>query len=216
MDLPKMVSAQEYELVRERFLVVEKAATHALDALAAERRRLPMVSFSPGYVFAGSTGEVTLLDLFDGRRQLIVYQFMDLGPDAYCAGCTSFTDNTDVPAGRAYLRAHDTAYATVSDMPLTQIEAYKKERGWSVPFYSSRGTTFSSDTGAGGGFLLSVFLRDGNAVARTYYTRGRGVDRLKFDANMFDLTPLGRQQDWEEPPNADPHTQARFAVLSVT
>jgi predicted dithiol-disulfide oxidoreductase (DUF899 family) len=213
MALPEIVSIQEYEVAREHLLAKEKAATHALDALAAERRRLPMVKYEKEYVFDTPAGKSTLLELFAGGRQLIVYQFMDLGPDRYCPGCTSYTDNTDVATGRAVLHQRDTSYVTVSDMPLSQIETYKKERGWSVPFYSSRGTTFSDDTGAGGGFLLSVFLRDDDDVYLTYYTRGRGVDRLKFDANMFDLTPLGRQEDWEESPQAQPHVEALFTLI---
>jgi predicted dithiol-disulfide oxidoreductase (DUF899 family) len=212
MDLPKVVSAPEFEAARTRLMTTEKAATTALDALAAERRRLPMVSFKNSYVFDTPAGPKTLLDLFEGRRQLIVYQFMDVGPEAFCPGCTMYTDNTDIATGRAILHARDTSYVTVSDMPLAQIVAYAKERGWSVPFYSSRGNGFSTDTGAGGGFLLNVFLRDGEDVYRTYYTVSRGVDRLKFDANMFDLTPLGRQEDWEEPPHAHPHSEAHFDV----
>ena len=98
-------------------------------------------------------------------------------------------------------------------MPLAQITAYKQRKGWTVPFYSSRGTTFSDDCGAGRGFGLSVFLRDGDEVYRTYFTTGRGVDRLMFDLNIFDLTPLGRQEDWEESPGRWPRTEARFAVL---
>jgi predicted dithiol-disulfide oxidoreductase (DUF899 family) len=88
----------------------------------------------------------------------------------------------------------------------------KQRKRWTVPFYSSRGTTFSDDCGAGGGFGLSVFLRDGDDVYRTYFTNGRGVDRLRFDMNVFDLTALGRQEEWEELPGGWPRTEAHFAV----
>jgi predicted dithiol-disulfide oxidoreductase (DUF899 family) len=90
--------------------------------------------------------------------------------------------------------------ATVSNMPLAQIEAYKARMGWTMPFVSSHGTTFADDCGAGGGFMLSVFLRDDEDVYRTYGTTARGVDRLLFVNNILDLTPYGRQEDWEDSP----------------
>jgi predicted dithiol-disulfide oxidoreductase (DUF899 family) len=212
MALPKVVSAQEWKVARDSLMTKEKAATHALDALAAERRRLPMVQFGTHYLFETPAGPADLIDLFEGRRQLVVYQFMDLGPDEYCPGCSAYTDNTDTAPGRTDLHRRDTSYVTVSDMPLAQITAYKQRKGWTVPFYSSRGTTFSDDCGAGRGFGLSVFLRDGDKVYRSYFTNGRGVDRLRFDMNVFDLTPLGRQEEWEEPPGGWPRTEAHFAV----
>ena len=212
MALPKVVPAHEWKVARDRLMAKEKAATHALDALAAERRRLPMVQFGTDYLFETPGGTATLIDLFEGRRQLVVYQFMDLGPDEYCPGCTAYTDNTDTAPGRVDLHRRDTSYVTVSDMPLAQITAYKQSKGWTVPFYSSRGTTFSDDCGAGRGFGLSVFLRDGDQVFRTYFTSGRGVDRLRFDMNVFDLTPLGRQEEWEEQPGDWPRAEAHFAV----
>jgi predicted dithiol-disulfide oxidoreductase (DUF899 family) len=213
MALPEIVSAQEWQLARDRLMTKEKEATHALDALAAERRRLPMVKFSTDYVFETPDGRATLIDLFEGRRQLVIYQFMDNGPDDYCPGCSAFTDNTDAAAGRIDLHRRETSYVTVSDMPLSQIAAYKQRKGWTVPFYSSRGTTFSDDCGAGRAFGLSVFLRDGDDVYRTYFTTGRGVDRLRFDLNIFDLTPLGRQEEWEGSPDGWPRTEAHFAVI---
>jgi predicted dithiol-disulfide oxidoreductase (DUF899 family) len=92
------------------------------------------------------------------------------------------------------------SWATVSNMPLAQIEAYKARMGWTMPFVSSRGTTFADDCGAGGGFMLTVFLRDGEDVYRTYNTTARGVDRLLFVNNVLDLTPYDRQEDWEDSP----------------
>ncbi|MFC5835068.1 DUF899 family protein [Nonomuraea insulae] len=131
------------------------------------------------------------------RGQLVVYQFMDIGPDAFCSGCTAFTDSVvDLPK----LAGRDVAWVTVSDMPLAQLSGYAAERGWTLPLASSRGTTFSADTGAGGGFLLSVFLRDGEDACRTYSTTQRGVDRLLFAHNILDLTPYGRQEEWEDSP----------------
>jgi predicted dithiol-disulfide oxidoreductase (DUF899 family) len=205
VQLRRVLSPAEWQVARDELLAREKAATRALDALAAERRRLPMVRFGDEYVFDGPDGKASLLDLFDGRRQLVVYQFMDLGPDDYCSGCSSFTDNV---GHLAHLHARDTTYVTVSDMPLPQIASFWRRMGWSVPFYSSRGSTFGDDCGAGGGFGLSVFLRDGDEVYRTYFTTGRGVDRLRFDFNILDLTPLGRQEDWEDSPAGYPQTPA--------
>jgi predicted dithiol-disulfide oxidoreductase (DUF899 family) len=197
-NMPPVVSAEEWQQERDELLKAEKEATRALDALAARRRRLPMVKFDAGkYAFEGPDGRRTLLDLFEGRRQLAVYQFMDRGPDAYCPGCTNFT-NSVVNLGA--LAATDVSWATVSNMPFAQIEAYKARMGWTMPFLSSRGTTFSADCGAGDRFLLNAFLRDGEDVYRTYSTTLRGVDRLMFATNICDLMPYGRQEDWEDSP----------------
>jgi predicted dithiol-disulfide oxidoreductase (DUF899 family) len=200
MEKPKVVSPEEWQQARDALLKAEKEATRALDAIAARRRRLPMVKFDGEYRFDTPTGQQTLLDLFEGHGQLVTYQFMDRGPDAYCPGCTWFTNN--VPrAAPALLAERGIRWVTVSDMPLAQIEAYKAKMGWTVPFVSSRGTSFAADCGAGGGgFMLSVFLRDGTDVYRTYSTTARGVDRVLFVNNIFDLTPYGRQEDWEDSP----------------
>jgi predicted dithiol-disulfide oxidoreductase (DUF899 family) len=196
MEKPPIVSAQDWQRARDELLVAEKQATRALDALAARRRRLPMVRFA-SYTFDSPTGARTLLDLFEGRSQLATYQFMDRGPHAYCPGCTTFTRNvTDLTE----LARRGVSWATVSNMPLAQIEAYKARMGWTMPFVSSHGTTFSDDCGAGGGFALSLFLRDGDEIYRTYSTASRGVDRLLFIHNILDLAPYGRQEDWEDSP----------------
>ena len=203
MALPEVVSREQWQAARDALLVKEKAATRALDALAAERRRLPMVTM-PDYVFDGPDGKASLLDLFEGRRQLVVYQFMDNGPDDICSGCAGFTDNV----GRLeHLHARDVSYAVVSDMPLARIDEVKRRLEWTVPFYSSRGTTFSDDIGAGGGFALCVFVTDGADVYQTYVTSGRGVDRLRFDFNLLDLVPYGRQEAWEDSPLGWPQTE---------
>ena len=199
MIKPTVVSPQEWNEARAELLVAEKGATRVLDALAARRRRLPVVKFSADYKFETPSGGKSLLDLFDGRDQLVVYQFMDNGPHDYCPGCTWFTDS--VPStGLGRLAEAGVSWTTVSNMPLAQIEAYKAERGWTLACVSSRGTTFADDCGAGGGFMLSAFLRDGNDVYRTYNTTSRGVDRLVFVNNILDITVYGRQQDWEDSP----------------
>ncbi|HZC26923.1 MAG TPA: DUF899 family protein [Actinopolymorphaceae bacterium] len=199
MEKPKIVSDAEWQQARGDLLVAEKEATRALDALAARRRRLPMEKFGAKYTFDTPTGTKSLLDLFEGRGQLVVYQFMDNGPDAYCPGCTAFTNNVPT-ATLTRLADNDITWVTSSNMPLAQIEAYKARMGWTLPFVSSRGTSFADDCGADGGFMLSVFLRDGEDVYRTYNTTQRGVDRLLFTHNILDLTPYGRQEDWEDSP----------------
>jgi len=197
MAKPTIVSAPEWQHERDELLKAEKEATRRLDELAARRRRLPMVRFGNSYAFDSPAGPKTLADLFDGQDQLVVYQFMDRGPDMFCPGCTNFTNS--VP-GLDGLTSTGVSWATVSDMPLAQIEAYKARMGWTLPFVSSRGTSFSADCGADDGFMLSVFFRDGADVYRTYSTTARGVDRLLFSYNILDLCPYGRQEDWEDSP----------------
>src|SRR2546430_1504222 len=133
MEKPKTVSAEEWQQARDELLKAEKEATRTLDAIAARRRRLPMVKFGTDYEFASPFGKKTLTDLFGGRPQLAVYQFMDLGPGAYCPGCTHFTRNV---AGLGGLAESGISWATVSDMPLDQIGAYKALMGWTMPFVS--------------------------------------------------------------------------------
>ncbi len=197
--MPQIVSAEQWQVARDELLKSEKEATRALDAIAARRRRLPMVRFDNAkYVFDTPDGPKHLLDLFGDQQQLVVYQFMDRGPDEYCPGCTHFTNNV---TALETLRANGVSWVTVSDMPLAQIRAYAARKGWTVPFVSSHGTTFAEDCGSvGGGFLLSVFLRNGDEVYRTYSTTARGVDRLLFVNNILDLAPYGRQEDWEDSP----------------
>lgn len=193
MATPKVVSAEKWQHARDELLKAEKEATRALDALAARRRRLPMVRFGTDYLFDTPAGGKTLVDLFEGRDQLVVYQFMDLGPETFCPGCTAFTNNV---SDLEDLAEGGVQWATVSDMPLPQIESYKDRRGWALPFVSSHGTSFSHDCDADGTFMLSIFLRDGTDVYRTYSTTARGADRLMFVHNILDLCPYGRQEDW--------------------
>lgn len=199
MEKPKIVSPAAWQQAREELLKAEKEATRTLDAIAARRRRLPMVKFDGAYRFDTPAGTKTLLDLFEDHQQLATYQFMDRGPDKYCPGCTAFTNN--VPAAApALLAKRGVSWVNVSNMPLAQIEAYKARMGWTLPFVSSRGTSFSADCGAGDGFVLSTFLRDGQDVYRTYSTSARGVDRILFVHDVLDLTVYGRQEDWEDSP----------------
>jgi predicted dithiol-disulfide oxidoreductase (DUF899 family) len=194
---PSVVLMDEWQRQRDELLRAEKEATRTLDAIAARRRRLPMVRFDDSYVFDTAEGPKTLLELFEGREQLVVYQFMDVGPDEFCPGCTHFTNNvTDLGS----LRATGVTFVTASNMPLDQIQQYRSRKGWTVPFVSSRGNGFADATGAGRYFSLTVFLRDGGDVYLTYSTKARGVDRLLFANNILDLVPYGRQEDWEDSP----------------
>jgi predicted dithiol-disulfide oxidoreductase (DUF899 family) len=216
MKLPPVVSPDEWQVAREELLAKEKEATHARDALAAERRRLPRVRIDKDYVFEGPDGKAALLDLFEGRRQLILYHFM-FGPnqDVGCDGCSMFVDNV---GHLAHLHARDTSLALVSRAPLAKIEPYKERMGWTVPWYSSFGSDFNVDFGVspesprpteyqdGESFGLSVFLRDGDDVYRTYFTSGRGTEALGSSWTFLDLTPLGRQEDWEDSPEGYPQT----------
>jgi predicted dithiol-disulfide oxidoreductase (DUF899 family) len=202
--LPPIVAPDVWQAARDRLLEKEKAATRARDALAAERRRLPMTPFPAYHVLTGPDGgEHTVLDLFDGRRQLVVYQMMDNGPDDYCSGCAAVMDSV---GHLAHLHARDTGFVVVSDMPAGQLAAYWRRMGWTMPVFSSRGTSFAADIGSDGGFALSVLLRDGDDVYRTYVTTARGVDHLRFDFNILDLTPYGRQETWEDSPAGWPQT----------
>ncbi|MEU4774227.1 DUF899 domain-containing protein [Micromonospora sp. NPDC023644] len=206
MNLPPVVSRSEWEAARERLLVREKEATRARDALAAERRRLPMTRVDGDHVFEGPDGPARLVDVFDGRRQLIVYHYMLAPGESHpCEGCAMFVDNLGHPA---HLHARDTSLALVSRAPLAEITPFRQRMGWTLPWYSSYGTDFNTDLGvssaAGESFGLSVFLRDGDEVYRTYFTTARGVEALGSNWTLLDLTPLGRQETWEDTPDGRP------------
>lgn len=201
MNRPQVVSAEEWQVARDALLVKEKELTRALDGLAAERRRLPMVRLKTDYVFTGPSGAaVGLGDLFDGRRQLVIYHFMlSPGQDWICGGCATFSDNL-AEHSQLHLNARDTRLILMSPAPQEEIGVLRRRFGWPVPWYSAYGNDFYPDLGLGGGFGLSVLLRDGDEVFRTYFTTARGVDRLRLDFNLLDLTPYGRQEQWEDSP----------------
>jgi predicted dithiol-disulfide oxidoreductase (DUF899 family) len=205
MHRPRVVSVEQWRKERDALLVKEKEHTRALDALAAQRRRLPMVQLRTDYEFTAPDGRtVGLTDLFDGRRQLVIYHFMmSQGQDWICDGCASFTDNI---GNQAHLNARDTTLVLLAPAPQEEIEAVRQRFGWTVPWFSSYGSDFHDDLELGAGFGLSVLLRDGDEVFRSYYTTGRGVDRLRMDFNLLDLTPYGRQEKWEDSPNGWPQS----------
>ena len=216
MNLPPVVSEAEWQAAREELAAKEKDATRARDALAAERRRLPMVEIEKGYIFDGPAGKASLFDLFEGRRQLIVYHFM-FGPnqDEGCDGCSMVVDQI---CHLAHLHARDTSLALVSRAPLAKIQPYQERMGWTIPWFSSFESDFNVDFGLspetpkvgtyqdGETFGLSVFIRDGDRVFRSYFTNRRGVEALGSVWTFLDLTPLGRQEEWEDTPPGRPQT----------
>jgi predicted dithiol-disulfide oxidoreductase (DUF899 family) len=211
MNIPQIVTQEEWQAARDELLVKEKAATRALDALAAERRRLPMVQIEKNYELTNSEGAtVGLGDLFEGRRQLVIYHFM-YHPDAEepCTGCASWTDNI---GNLAHLHARDTTLALVSRAPIEKLNAFQERMGWDkAPWYSSHGSDFNVDFGVtfpqGEMFGLSALLMDENRIFRSYFTSARGSDRLRMDFNLLDMTPLGRQETWEDSPAGWPQTE---------
>jgi predicted dithiol-disulfide oxidoreductase (DUF899 family) len=231
MSLPEVVSRSEWLEARKALLVKEKALTRARDALNTERRELPMVRIDKDYAFDGPSGEVTLLDMFQGRRQLILGHFMfDPSWDAGCSSCSAGADEVSDGLVR-HLNTRDTSLAFVSRAPLAKIEAYKATKGWTFPWYSSHGSDFNydfhvtldpsvtpaeynyspvenADPGEAPG--QSIFLRDGDEVFHTYSSYARGAEATGGSYYYLDLTPLGRQEEWELP--KDRSTDARTAT----
>jgi predicted dithiol-disulfide oxidoreductase (DUF899 family) len=217
MNLPPVVSETEWQAALDAHRAKEKEATRASDALAAERRRLPRALIEKDYTFDGPDGKAALPDLFEGRRQLLLYHFM-FGPnqEAGCDGCSMVLDQ--IPH-LAHLHARDTSFAAVSRAPLAKIEAYRRRMGWTIPWYSSFESDFNVDFGVGPEtpqpdvyqdgeiFGLSAFLRDGDSVFRTYFTTQRGVEALGTVWTLLDVTPLGRQENWEDSPEGYPQTK---------
>jgi predicted dithiol-disulfide oxidoreductase (DUF899 family) len=217
MNLPPVVSPAEWQAAHEALLAKEKESTRARDALAAERRRLPMARIDKDYVFDGPNGKATLLDLFEGRSQLLLYHFM-FGPNQEqgCDGCSMFVDQI---GHLAHLHARDTSFALVSRAPIAKIETYRERMGWAIPWFSSFDSDFNVDFGVGPetpqpdvyqdgeSFGLSVFVRDGAGVFRTYFTTHRGVEALGSVWTFLDLTPLGRQENWEDSPPGYPQSK---------
>jgi predicted dithiol-disulfide oxidoreductase (DUF899 family) len=218
MHLPTIVSRDEWTAARKRLLVKEKEFNRRRDALSAERRELPMVQIEKEYVFEGPNGRRTLGDLFEGRRQLLVYHFMfDPAWDEGCPSCSFVADH--FAGALVHLAARDTSFAVISRAPLDRIERFKKRMGWDFPWLSSFGTDFNYDFKVtldeshtvynyapvsaqpagrpqeGEREGLSVFLRDGDRLFHTYSTYQRGLDLFLNTFNLLDLTPFGRQEE---------------------
>ncbi|HEX6116973.1 MAG TPA: DUF899 domain-containing protein [Solirubrobacterales bacterium] len=201
MELPQIVSEEEWEAAHEALLAKEKAATRERDALAAERRRQPMTEISADYEFDGPAGHMRLPELFEGRSQLLVYHFWHPADGEPCGGCTMFTDQI---CPLPHLHARDVSFALVSTAPQPKLQAYRERMGWEVPWYTTVGSEFQEKRGTTGYFKLDVYVRDGDRVFLTYATRSRGVEALGSVWTFLDLTPLGRQEEWEDTPPGRP------------
>ena len=218
MDLPEVVSEEQWNAANDRILAKEKAMTRESDALAAERRRQPVMRVEKDYVFEGPDGDASLLDLFEGRRQLFVYSFM-FGPnqEVGCDGCSMVIDQLTHPA---HLHARDTSIALVSRAPFEKLERFRRRMGWDVPWYSWGGGTYGVDLGLspaepkpgeyqdGEMFGLNAFFRNGEDVYRTYFTSWRGLEAIGPVWSYLDRSLLGRQETWEDSPDGWPQTAA--------
>jgi predicted dithiol-disulfide oxidoreductase (DUF899 family) len=224
---PPIASSADWREARKKLLADEKELTKHYDRVNAARRRLPMVKVEKDYVFDGPGGKRSLKDLFDGKRQLIVYHFMfDPNWQKGCMGCTGYVDAI---GDLSMLGDKDTRFVLVSRAPLEKLEAYKAERGWDVPWFSSLGSDFNYDfhvtldekvapveynyrtkaemkaanvpnASEGEEHGLSVFFRLGDDVFHTYSTYGRGTESLVDAYRLLDVTPYGRQQEFEDSP----------------
>jgi predicted dithiol-disulfide oxidoreductase (DUF899 family) len=207
MQTPPVVSSEAWEAAREQLLVKEKAHTRARDALAAERRHMPWMAVETAYTFEGPAGKASLLDLFDGRRQVIVYRaFFEPGvfgwPDHACRGCSMVADQV---AHLAHLNARDTTLVFVSRAPQADIAALKARMGWEMPWFTLV-DRFDADFGVHEWHGTNVFYRDGDRVFRTYFVNSRGDEQMGSTWNYLDITPLGRQEVWEDSPEGYPQS----------
>jgi predicted dithiol-disulfide oxidoreductase (DUF899 family) len=207
MDLPPIVSPQEWNAARQELLVKEKELTRARDALAAERRRMPRMAVSRDYLFDGPSGPASLDDLFEGRRQLIVYRFfyqpdVDGWPDKGCPGCSLMADQI---AHLAHLNARDTTLVFVSRAEQELIIRLKKRMGWDIPWYTIT-DSFDADFGVDEWHGTNAFLREGGDIFRTYFIDNRGDEGMGTTWAYLDITALGRQEDWEDSPPGYPQT----------
>ena len=208
MDTPPIVLPREWTAAREEMLVKEKQLTRARDALAAERRRMPWMQIDKDYRFEGPDGQVSLLDLFEGRRQLICYRaFLDPGvagwPEHGCVGCSLMADH--VP-NLAHLNARDTTLVYASRAGQADIRRLQTKMGWEhIPWYTIV-DDFDVDLGVDEWHGTNAFIRDGDRIFRTYFIDGRGDEAFVTTWSYLDMTALGRQEDWEDSPNGAPQT----------
>ena len=214
MDMPPVVSPEEWKAAREELLVKEKELTRARDALAAERRRMPRMAVEKEYRFEGPDGPATLLDLFDGRRQLVVYRFF-YGPEVTsyagggsypergCVGCSFVADQVAHPA---HLNARGTTLAFVSRAPQAEIQGLKERMGWDhIPWYEIT-DDFDADFDVDDWHGTNAFLRDGDRIFRTYFVDSRGDEAMGSTWSYLDITAFGRQEQWEDSPEDYPQT----------
>jgi predicted dithiol-disulfide oxidoreductase (DUF899 family) len=216
MQTPPIVSPQEWDAAREQMLVKEKEMTRAHDALVAERRRMPWMAVEKRYRFEGPDGAATLLDLFEGRRQLVIYRAFyapDVTtlapgasyPDRACVGCSMVADQVAHPA---HLHARDTTLAFASRAPQAHIQGLKERHGWDrLPWYTIT-DDFDADFGVDEWHGHNAFIRDGDRIFRTYFINSRGAEHLGTTWSYLDMTALGRQEAWEDSPEGYPQTSS--------
>jgi predicted dithiol-disulfide oxidoreductase (DUF899 family) len=207
MNMPPIVSPQEWQAALDELLVKEKELTRARDALAARRRRMPRLAVDKDYAFDGPDGPVRLLDLFEGRRQLVVYRFFydpDVAgwPEKGCPGCSFVADQV---AHLAHLNARDTTLVFVSRAPQANIERLKARMGWEIPWYTLT-DDFDADFDVDLWHGTNAFLRDGERIFRTYFINSRGDEAMGSTWSYLDITALGRQEEWEDSPEGYPQT----------
>jgi predicted dithiol-disulfide oxidoreductase (DUF899 family) len=221
MDTPPIVSPEEWIAAREKLLVKEKEHMRAGDALVAERRRMPWMAVEKEYRFDGPDGPASLLDLFDGRRQLIVYRAFyapdvttypasgGAYPERACVGCSMVADQVAHPA---HLNARDTTLAFASRAPQAEIQGLKERMGWElIPWYTVT-DDFDEDFGVDEWHGHNAFIRDthagtgGDRIYRTYFISGRGAEGIGTTWSHLDMTALGRQEEWEDSPEGYPQT----------
>jgi predicted dithiol-disulfide oxidoreductase (DUF899 family) len=207
MKTPAVVSREEWEAARQQLLVKEKALTRAHDALVAERRRMPWLAVEKQYEFDGPRGKARLLDLFEGRRQLIVYRaFFEPGvygwPEHACPGCSLVADQV---AHLAHLNARGTTLVFASRGHQPEIDRVKARMGWAIPWYTIT-DEFDTDFGVDEWHGTNAFIRDGDRVYRTYFVNNRGDEAMGSTWSYLDITALGRQEEWEDSPEGYPQT----------
>jgi predicted dithiol-disulfide oxidoreductase (DUF899 family) len=207
LQTPPVVSPEAWDTARQRMLVKEKALTRARDALAAERRRMPWMAVEKAYQFEGPGGRITLIDLFEGRRQLIVYRaFFEPGvfgwPGNACRGCSFGADQV---GHLAHLNARDTTLAYASRAPQKDIERLKARMGWTMPWYTIT-DGFDADFGVSEWHGHNAFIRSGGQVFRTCFINSRGDEAMGTTWSYLDMTALGRQENWEDSPQGYPQS----------
>src|SRR5687768_14132816 len=203
--VPPIADQSTWETALAELRAREKAATRELDAIAAQRRRLPMLEL-PEYTLEGEHGPDRLVDVFEGKRQLIVYSHMWFpGEEWQCSGCTGFTSQF---TRLEFLDGWDARFVIVTQGPIDDALAYKARVGNKMDWYSTANRPFGSEMGAppNGGFQLNVFLRVGDTAYRTYNTQGRGVEQVSHTFPLIDLLPYGRQEEWQNSPSGWPQS----------
>ena len=210
--LPPVVERATFQTHLDELRLREKAHTRAGDAIAAARRRLPMVEVNTATPLTGPDGPLTLLDAFEGRRQLIAYYHMwHAGKPAaeQCEGCTFYNGQV---RELSYLHSRDVTYATLCQGPFEESVRYRDFMGWDVPWYSAQESLDTLLIGREiGDFHVVCYVRDGDRVFETYWTHKRGDEALDNSYRLLDLTVYGRQEPWEDSPHGWPHSAVHMS-----